>query len=197
MRIIGLSGTNGSGKDTVGHMLADRHKWLFISLSDILRSEAKLRGEKPTREVLRGISTEWRRNTGSMSVGVDKAMEIYHQVENKYANGLVLASIRHPGEADRLHELGGLVVWVDADEKIRYERLQANKALRGRLEEDEKTFEEFISEEQAEMTPNGDKTQLNMASVKEKADIEIRNDGDDIADFQDVAERALLKFISS
>ena len=64
MKIIGLSGTNGSGKDTVGHMLTERHGYLFVSLTDMLRKEAKKRGEEPSREVLRTISAEWRRESG-------------------------------------------------------------------------------------------------------------------------------------
>ena len=60
-KIIGLSGTNGSGKDTVGEMLAAQHGYLFVSVSDLLREEARRRNLPVTREVLRTISAEWRR----------------------------------------------------------------------------------------------------------------------------------------
>jgi len=36
LKIIGLAGTNGSGKDTVGHILADKHGYLFVSVVELL-----------------------------------------------------------------------------------------------------------------------------------------------------------------
>ena len=70
--IIGLGGTNGSGKDTVGHMLAERHGYLFVSVTDILRAEAEKRGLSPEGENLRTKRAEWRRD-GGLAVLVDKA----------------------------------------------------------------------------------------------------------------------------
>jgi cytidylate kinase len=191
MKIIGLSGTNGSGKDTVGHMLAERHGFLFISGSDILRDEARARGQEPTREVLRSISAEWRRESGSLGVIIDKAVELYKQVADQYPGGLVTASLRNPGEADRVHELGGVVIWTDADAKVRYDRIQSHAVERNRAEEDNKTFEQFQAEEAAEMTTTGDSATLNMSAVKDRADIFVTNDGNDIEAFKDEAELAL------
>jgi cytidylate kinase len=191
MKIIGLSGTNGSGKDTVGYMLAERHKFLFVSGSDMLRAEARARGEEPTREVLRTISAEWRRESGHLGVLIDKAVEQYEQVAEEYPGGLVIASLRNPGEADRVHELDGVVVWTDADQKVRYDRIIAHAAERNRYGEDHKTFEQFSEEEAAEMTTSGDTATLNMAAVKERADIFVKNDGNDLEAFKYEAELAL------
>ena len=191
MKIIGLSGTNGSGKDTVGFMLAERHRFLFISGSDMLREEARIRGEEPTREVLRTISAEWRRESGHLGVLIDKAVEQYQQVADAYPGGLVIASLRNPGEADRVHELDGVVVWTDADQRVRYDRIIAHAAERNRYDEDHKTFEQFCAEEAAEMTTEGDIATLNMSAVKDRADIFVTNDGNDIEVFKDEAELAL------
>lgn len=195
MKIIGLSGTNGSGKDTVGQMLAERRGFLFISGSDMLRAEAHRRGQEPTREILRTISTEWRRESGSLGVLVDKAIEQYNQVASEFTGGLVISSLRNPGEADRVHELGGIVIWVDADQKIRYDRIMANKVERSRAGEDNKTFAEFQSEEAIEMIPTGDKATLNMLGVKEMSDVFMDNNGSDVEAFKDQAEKALLKVL--
>lgn len=184
-RIIGIGGTNGSGKDTVAHMLAERHRFLFVSGSDLLREEARRRNLPVERDVLRTISAEWRRQHG-LGVLVDKAMEAFGASAGKY-KGLVLVSLRNPGEADRVHELGGQVVWVDADPKVRYQRIFS----RQRTAEDNKTFEQFIQEEQAEMQPSGDEATLNMIGVKAKADIFIENNGNDMEAFKDQAEKAL------
>jgi len=187
--IIGLSGTNGSGKDTVGHMLADKHGYLFVSVTELLRAEAKRRGVPVEREYLRQISAEWRRKSG-LGVLVDKAVAEYQKDAGKYS-GVVMASLRNPGEADRLHELGGTMVWIDADPRVRYGRIQANAHHRGRSGEDDKTFEQFMTEEAAEMQSSGDSATLNMLGVKERSDIFLQNDAADLKDFQTQIERAL------
>ena len=56
MKIIGIGGTNGSGKDTVGHMLVERYNWLFVSVSDFLREEARRRHLPVERQHLSSIS---------------------------------------------------------------------------------------------------------------------------------------------
>jgi len=193
MKLIGLSGTNGSGKDTIGHMLAERHGYLFVSLTDMLRKEAQIRNVSPDREVLRAISAEWRRESG-LGVLIDKALEHLKEINAAY-RGIVMASLRNPGEADRVHELGGKVIWVDADPKLRYSRIQTNKSTRDRIEEDEKTYEQFAAEEQAEMTYSGDRATLSMTGVKDNADLMIVNDGNDIDVFKDQSEQAIVHII--
>lgn len=190
LRIIGLSGTNGSGKDTVGHMLEKHYGFLFVSVTDLLRDEARQRKVAVNRKNLRGISAEWRREAG-LGVLVDKAIARYERIKGQYPGGLIMASMRNPGEADRVHELGGTMVWVDADPRVRYERVQANAASRGRLEEDKKTFEEFLAEQEAEMRHSGDEATLNIAGVKERCDVFISNDGSDLDQFQETVEKAL------
>ena len=175
MKIIGISGTNGSGKDTVGQILGEKG-WLFISVTDLLRAELKRQGLPLERENLRKVGNEWRREYG-LGVLIDKAVEEYKRSGDHV--GLAIASLRNPGEADRVHELGGKVVWVDADPKIRYQRIYS----RGRSTEDSKTYEQFLAEEQAEMHHDGDAATLSMAGVKAKADIFINNNGSDIEGF--------------
>lgn len=157
----------------------------------MLRDEARARGQEPTREVLRGISAEWRRESGDLGVLIDKAIEQYQQVADAYPGGLVIASIRNPGEADRLHERGGVVVWVDADPRVRYDRIQANAEARDRAEEDRLSFAEFQAQEAAEMTTSGDAATLNMSGVKAKSDVFIDNNFDSLTDFMDHAEVVL------
>lgn len=171
MKLIGLSGTNGSGKDTIGQLLADRHNFLFISMTDMLREEAVNRKLDTSREVLRTISAEWRRKSG-LGVLVDKAVEHFRLQggDEQYA-GLVIASLRNPGENDRVHELGGEVIWIDADPQVRYDR------LKGRMRADDpQNFEEFVAHEEAEMEHSGDEATLSMRGVKEKADKVFQNE---------------------
>lgn len=186
--IIGLSGTNGSGKDTVGMMLAEKHGFMFVSVTELLRDELRKRGQPVEREYLRALSTEWRRQSG-YGVLVDKAVALYRSGPNEY-KGLVMASLRNPAEADSVHELGGQVWWIDADPRVRYERIQANAATRGRAGEDDKTYEQFLAEEAAEMHTTGDAATLNMSAVREKSDVFLQNGGNDLALLeQEIAEK--------
>lgn len=183
LRVIGVAGTNGSGKDTVMRFLADNYGYLFVSATDLLTAELELRGEPTDREHKSTLSAEWRRE-GGMGVIVQKAYEAWQRHPEKFT-GVVVGSLRHPGEADKIHEYGGTVLWVDADQLVRYERIQANLASRGgRAAEDAISFEQFKNEEAREMHPTGDAATLDMASVKERADIFLDNGGDELTKFQ-------------
>lgn len=184
MIIIGLSGTNGSGKDTVAHMLVEKYGFYFASATDMLGNELTKRGLSHERENKRAVSAEWRREHG-LGVIVDKGVE-----EAKAAGytKLVVGSLRNSGEADRVHELGGEVLWIDSDPGVRYKRITGSN--RGRVE-DQKTFEQFLAEENAEMQHSGDAATLNIAGVKAKADRFIQNDSASIEEFQALAEDAL------
>jgi dephospho-CoA kinase len=190
MKLIGIGGTDGSGKDTVGYLLEERYGWQFVSVSDFLRIELRSRGKRLTRKSMRRLSAEWRRELG-MGALVDKAVDIY---EPRKYSGLVLASLRNPGEADEIHKLGGKVVWVDADPKIRFGRITRRK----KGTEDEVTFEEFLVEEQAQMDFYGDDSHtLNLAGVKKRSDFLLENNGSDIEKFKDEAEKALSSILKS
>ncbi|GAC1500651.1 MAG: hypothetical protein NVS1B10_04380 [Candidatus Saccharimonadales bacterium] len=192
--IFGLSGSNGAGKDTVGNILATRYNYCFISVTDILRSHLKDLGQPGSRENSRELSAKWRRQSG-LGVLVDKAVEVYQSSQTKYA-GLVISSIRNSGEADSIHDLGGQMIWIDADPKIRYERIQANISTRGRLEDDNKSFEQFLAEEEIEMNRplSGDAATLNMKDVKAKCDVFLDNSQPDLDVFQrQIVEKLKLK----
>jgi cytidylate kinase len=180
MKLIGLSGTNGAGKDSVGELLAAKHGILFVSVTDMLRDECRKRGLPVEREHLRAISGEWRRE-GGLGVLIDKATEVFKAQTESYT-GLVVSSLRNPGEADRVHELYGAELWIDASPEVRYQRITQRDAGRS---EDQKTYEQFLSEQEAEMNGvPGDPTSLKMSAVKDKSDVFILNDGDDKPAFE-------------
>lgn len=168
MKIIGLSGTNGSGKDTLGHILEKEYGWKFISLTDILRDIARERGQDIEREVLRSISAELRQKHG-LGIMIDLAVEAYKKHEGSH-NGLVTASLRNKGEADRVHSVGGKVIWIDADPKIRYQRISARKR-----HDDTVSYEEFLRHEAIEMSQGKNEFELNAADVKDRSDYKIEN----------------------
>lgn len=184
MKLIGIAGSNGSGKDTVAHMLAEKYGFYFASATDMLGDELTRRGLPHERENKRNVSAEWRREHG-LGVIVDKGIAA---AQAAGYDKVVVGSLRNSGESDRVHELGGEVVWIDSDPKIRYERITKN--TRGRVE-DNKTFEQFLAEEQAEMQHSGDAATLNVAGVKAAADRFIYNDSASIDEFKLAAEAVL------
>lgn len=173
MILLGLGGTNGSGKDTVAQILVDKHGFMFISTSNLLRKEAESRGLSTDRENLRTISAEWRRQYG-LGVLVDRAVEEFKNNPGSYI-GLVVSSLRNPAEADAIHEHGGKMVWVDADPKVRFDRLSS----RGR-QDDPKDLNKFIKDEQAEMQHSGDEATLSLSGVKHRSDVTIINEGNNL-----------------
>ncbi len=176
-KIVGIAGTNGSGKDTLGHMLRDEFGYTTVSLSDILREELTRHGLPHTRENLSGLSSEMRQAEG------DGVMS--RKVFRKYGTDrkLCITSIRAPGEAEEIQKVGGIIVWIDADQRVRYDRIQM--ANRGRGVTDELSFEEFKAQEAREMTPTTLGGGLNMAAVRDMADEKIANNFDSLKAYQD------------
>lgn len=183
--IVGISGTNGAGKDVLGELLALRQGYHFHSVSDLLRDELRRQGKEINRVNMSALSKQWRNESGDDGIMFTKAIEAYEaEKEAKGYKGLALVNARHPGEAARVHERGGVMVWVDADQRLRYERITAGN--RGR-EEDEVTFEHFVADEYREMHPPADAPSgsLNMAGVRDIADLHIDNDFSSLEVYQD------------
>lgn len=171
MLTIGLSGTNGAGKDVVAEILKKDFGFGFVNVSDFLRQEAKKQNLEPSRENLRTISAKWRRDMG-VGVLVDMAVDFLKSSSQNYP-GIVISPMRNSGEAKHLKEIGGRLVWVDAQPRLRYERVTS----RSRDGESQMSYQQFIDAENAEMASSGDEATLNMAEVKTMADITIENDG--------------------
>ncbi len=183
--IVGISGSNGAGKDELGRLLAERCGYHFHSVSDLLRAELTRQGKPHTRENMATLSKKWRNESGDDGIMFTKAIKEYlEEKDQKGYKGLALVNMRHPGEVKTIHSYGGIAVWVDADQRVRYDRIQA--ANRGR-HEDNISFEAFQADEAREMHPPADAPQgaLHMAAVKELADIHIENDFPSVDAYRD------------
>ena len=159
--IIGLTGSYGSGKDTVAKILQDMNFYL-ISMADFLRDE--LKGKKVTKESLIEVGNKLRLENGP-AVLAQKAIKRVMNGENH-----ILTSIRNPAEVRLLQKRDDFIlVNVTAPEKTRLKRYQQ----RGE-ESDPKTINELRAIEQIENSDNGSKQQL--AKVAKMAKVTIFND---------------------
>lgn len=173
-QIIGVAGTNGAGKDTLARIRSELQHSDNVSMSDILRRELDKRGLSHERENMRAVGNEWRAEFGPGVLAL-KAIEDY-QLSGK-TSGVTMGSVRSIGEVEDIKAAGGVLVWVDADPRIRYDRILARQQGRPT---DQKTFEEFVTEERDEMYPpegeEANKAIPNMAAVKAMADIVVINE---------------------
>ncbi|MBP9667771.1 AAA family ATPase [Candidatus Saccharibacteria bacterium] len=173
--IVGIAGTNGSGKDALGALLQEKYDYTTVSLSDILRAELDTQGKPHTRENLSGLSKQIREAEGDGAMS-RRVMDQYGTVK------LCITSIRTPGEVEVIQQAGGIVVWIDADEHIRYNRVQNSN--RGRGVTDMISFEEFQAQQVAEMAPTAQGGGLNMRAVRELADVHLENNFSSLSEYE-------------
>ncbi|HWU24717.1 MAG TPA: AAA family ATPase [Candidatus Paceibacterota bacterium] len=163
--IIGITGTIGAGKGTVVDYLKEKG-FAHYSVRDVLMKEIEKRGLPPDRDSMRTVGNELRALHGP-DYFVKTAFE---QAEAEEENALI-ESVRAMAEAEFLKSNGALLLAVDADRRLRYERIQA----RG-LSTDHVDFDTWVAQERKELTsadPNGQ----NIIGVMLEADYLIENDG--------------------
>lgn len=184
--LIGIGGTNASGKDTLAEYLVNKHGYLFESTGDMVREVAMQRYGNILRPTQTRVGNELRAEGGA-GVLVDLCIEHFKKSGNKI--GLVAASIRTKGEINEIKSQGGILIFVDADSKIRYERLKG----RGRGD-DFITFKQFEAEQQAEWHQSDNPAEFSIKTVKETADYLFTNNSDEAQFFLNV-EKTLFKMM--
>ncbi len=161
--IIGLTGTNASGKSSVADYLAEKG-FSRYSLSDELRMLLKKRRIAATRENLIKAGKYCREQHGRGYL----AELVRRKIGRKNA---VVDSIRNLGEVAELRKAKDFfLLSVDAPVRIRF-----NRASKRMSERDQKTFEEFVAREKEELHGKGSGQQI-MACMK-KADFRIDTRG--------------------
>ena len=170
-RLVGVSGTNCSGKDTAGVFLGKEFGLLHISLSDVLRAEARDRGLAMTRETLIEINVDLRRKFGQGGV-ILQGIQNWLKHQELYPGGLVLSKYQVPGEAKEIIKQNGTVIFIDAPSEVRYKRT----LLRNRGEEKDLTIEEFIEGEASEIYGLAGPNRPSLRAVQELSKTTIIND---------------------
>lgn len=163
MLIIGITGTNASGKDTAAKFFAEKGFENF-SVSDVIREEARRRNIPITRENLQDLGKELREKFGESHLA-QKTLE-------KIKGNAVVTSFRHPKEVEAFRKNDNFTFLnIDAPVELRFKRAQA----RDRGEEDATTLEEFKKQEARELAEKGPGQQLGVCM--QMADYKTENDG--------------------
>lgn len=161
-RLIGLTGTNGSGKGTIAEILRKRG-YAYVSLSDVIREELAAAGIPESRDALIAEGNALRRAFGPDILA--------RRIMARIVGPTIVDSIRNPAEVLFLRGQPGFVLWaVDAPPAARFERV----ARRGR-NESAGTAEEFRRKENEEMTNDPAAQQLHNCMAL--ADRVLINDG--------------------
>jgi len=162
--IIGLVGQIASGKGTVAEYLEKNHKAATFRFSTILRDVLNRLHVEISRENLQDLSTILRQRFGEDLL----AKVMAGDVENNDNKIVVVDGIRRMADIKYLKELENFkLLSVVADPKIRYERLLTRSENSG---DNQKTFEEFLADQQKE-------ADAEIPKVMENANVVISNDG--------------------
>lgn len=165
--ILGVTGTDGAGKGTVVDYLVQVKGFIHYSASNFIAKEVARQGLRITRNQLRLTGNELRAKHGD---DVLVAMTL-KQIDTHGKNNVIIESIRATAEANTLKQSGGILLAVDADQHLRYKRVQMRRS-----EKDQVTLEEFLAHEELEQNdpdPHG----MQKAAVMKMSDFIIKNDG--------------------
>ena len=165
MIIIGITGTNGSGKGTVVDYLVSKKKFTHFSVTGLLNSEIQKRNLPVNRESQTLVANDLRRTHHSAYLA-----ETLYNLAKISGNNCVIESLRTLGEIEFLRKNGQFTLLaIDADPDIRYRRILTRKS-----EKDNVSYDEFLAAENREKS-NSDPAKQNLAACISQADFLITN----------------------
>lgn len=192
-KIIGIGGLPRSGKDTLAELLTKKGYFGF-SIGDVFRNVSRGRhADKPDPISVANMTetSNWLRETKGPDFALKEAIRDFEEAGGTAKHkGLVVYSVRAPAEADFILKSGGQLIWVDADDEVRYKR-----AMRKMREgEANISLEEFKRQEALQSRPQPGLPadfQMNTNYIKSRATKVIKNNGSDVEAFKKEAEKVL------
>lgn len=167
MNIIGITGTLGAGKGTIVEYLVEKKGYVHYSVRAFIAEEIKRRGLEVNRDTLTMVANDLRAHNTPSYI----AEQLY---DRAYLAGkdAVIESIRTLGEIKALRAKGNFHLFaVDADRKLRYERITERKS-----ETDAVSYETFVANEEREMSSD-DPNKQNLGVCIKEADYVFQNNG--------------------
>lgn len=164
--IIGLTGSFGAGKGCVADYLVNKKGFAHFSARSFITSEIQKRGLPINRDTMAEVANDLRKNGGPTF--------IFEQLVNQakeHGGNAVVESVRAVAEAKYVKEQGGVVLGIDADPKVRYERTVARGS-----ETDHVSFEEWHDQEKRESNPDDPTKQDIFGALKESDAIIFNTD---------------------
>ncbi len=144
LKVIGIIGKIASGKGTAADFFVKDYGFKQITMSNFLREEAKRRHRYPSREYLRKLQAELRKEFGQ-NILVDKAIETIKDNQDKY-KGFVIDGLRDFREAKYAkRKLKLKIVLIEASPMMRFKR--AKERHRKGFD---KTYEQFLYDDSME-----------------------------------------------
>jgi dephospho-CoA kinase len=164
--IIGVVGEKGAGKATFTNILTEVTAGRFTVgtevFSGILYETLRLWDIPTTRSNLQNLSIIMRNQYGPDVL----THAIQQRVKNKSEDIIILDGVRWQADYDLIRSFEfNFLVYVSADPKIRWERLQKGSLKVG---ERQASWEQFLEEEKAE-------TEIQIPEIGAKADFKIDN----------------------
>lgn len=167
MITIGITGTLGAGKGTIVDYLLKNKGFAHYSVRAYLTEEIERRGMSVNRDSMTAVGNDLRAKHSPSYI----VEQLYGRAQASGSN-CVIESVRTPGEVAALRSKPHFYLFaVDADPKVRYERI----VLRG-SETDHISYETFLGNEQREMN-NTDPNKQNLGVCIREADYRFDNGG--------------------
>ena len=142
MRIMGISGLPGSGKSLVSDVAIERGA-IIVSMGDIIREEAKKRGES-TKDTAKNLRAEF----GQYIVSELTIKKIKQLQDEGVENSIIVEGIRSHHEVEMFKESfdNFIILSIFANPTLRFERLK--KRMR---EDDSQDYAGFRARDEAEL----------------------------------------------
>jgi dephospho-CoA kinase len=145
IKVIGVIGQNGSGKDEVLKYIRVKHSVPFLSTGDVVREIAVKEGLEPTRENLRDISERYFREFGK-GCFVKLLADKIRQTGWKIAGITGIRSLDDVIVLKSVFDTDFILIHVYvSDPRVRYSRM-----IRRGEERDPHSYEEFLRQDKGE-----------------------------------------------